>query len=454
MGLAKEIERRQRTNRLRFYRPYAKQKEFHEKGASFRERLFSAGNQLGKTMAGAAEVAMHLTGQYPDWWTGRRFDHPVSWIAGSESAELTRDGVQRLLLGPPAQEEEWGTGFIPQTSIVSTNRRQGVANAVDTVSVRHISGGQSTLLLKSYDQGRTKWQANTVHGVWLDEESPEDVYMEAITRTNATGGSIMVTFTPLKGMSAVVARFMLEQSEDRCVINMTIEDAEHYTPEQRAKIIASYPAHEREARTKGVPTLGSGLIFPVIEEDIVIDPISIPAHWVQIGGIDFGWDHPTAAVALAWDRDADIVYVTKEYRKSQATPVIHAAAIKPWGNFPWAWPHDGLQHDKGSGDQLAELYRAQGLDMLDERATFEDGTNGVEAGIMAMLDRMQTGRWKVFSTCGLWMEERRLYHRKDGKIVKERDDVISASRYAFMMLRHARTSQKFQMPTRNMEWVV
>jgi hypothetical protein len=244
------------------------------------------------------------------------------------------------------------------------------------------------------------------------------------------------------------------RNPDRIVIVATIDDAEHFSEEMRAKIIASYPAHEREARTKGVPTLGSGLIFPVIEEDIVIDPISIPAHWVQIGGIDFGWDHPTAAVALAWDRDADIVYVTKEYRKSQATPVIHAAAIKPWGNFPWAWPHDGLQHDKGSGDQLAELYRAQGLDMLDERATFEDGTNGVEAGIMAMLDRMQTGRWKVFSTCGLWMEERRLYHRKDGKIVKERDDVISASRYAFMMLRHARTSQKFQMPTRNMEWVV
>src|SRR5690606_18048177 len=120
--------------------------------------------------------------------------------------------VQRLLLGPPAQEEEWGTGFIPQAAIAGTNRRQGVANAVDTVSVRHVSGGQSTLLLKSYDQGRTKWQANTVNGVWFDEEPPEDVYMEGITRTNATGGAIMVTFTPLKGMSAVVARFMLEES--------------------------------------------------------------------------------------------------------------------------------------------------------------------------------------------------------------------------------------------------
>src|SRR5690606_35001448 len=130
--------------------------------------------------------------------------------------------------------------------------------------------------------------------------------------------------------------------------------------------------HEREARTKGIPTLGSGLIFPVLEEDIIVQPFDIPAHWVQIGGLDFGWDHPTAATCLAWDRDADVVYVTKDYRQRQATPVIHAAAVKPWGDLPWAWPHDGLQHDKGSGDQLAEQYRAQGLEMLDEKATFDD----------------------------------------------------------------------------------
>lgn len=221
---------------------------------------------------------------------------------------------------------------------------------------------------------------------------------------------------------------------------MTIDDAEHYTPEQRQAIIDSYPAHEREARIKGIPSMGSGRVFPITEESIVIDPIKIPAHWPQIVGVDFGWDHPFAAINLAWDRDGDVIYLCREYAARETTPIMHAAAIKTWGHWvPVAWPHDGLQHDKGSGLPLAEQYRAQGLNMVTDKATFPDGTYGVEAGVMEMLDRMQTGRWKVFSTCGGWLSEFRLYHRIEGLIEPIRDDRISASRYAMMMRRFAET---------------
>jgi phage terminase large subunit-like protein len=448
LALLEERDRRYEGRRLSRYGPYAKQREFHKAGATFRERLFMAGNQLGKTLAGGAEVAMHLTGQYPDWWDGIRFNRPTVWIAGSESAELTRDGVQRLMLGPPSDKSRWGTGFIPADTIVDTSSRPGVPDAVATILVKHVSGGNSALLLKSYDQGRSKWQANTVDGVWFDEEPPLDVYSEGITRTNSTFGPVIVTFTPLKGMSDVVLRF-LEPGEldagavDRSVIQMTIEDAEHYTPEQRAKIVAAYPAHEREARAKGIPIMGSGKVFPVSEESIVIEPFPIPESWPQINGMDFGWDHPFAAVNIAWDREADCIYVCKEFAARESTPVVHAAAIKPWGHWiPCAWPHDGLQHDKGSGEPLAQQYRAQGLKMLDDKATHEDGGNGVEAGIFEMLDRMQTGRWKVFSNCTGWIGEMRLYHREKGLIVKLKDDRISASRYAMMMRRYARTKPK------------
>jgi hypothetical protein len=227
------------------------------------------------------------------------------------------------------------------------------------------------------------------------------------------------------------------------VTRMTIEDAEHYTPEQRAAIIASYPLHERDARIKGIPSMGSGRVFPISEDDITCAPFPIPDAWVQINGLDFGWDHPFAAINAAWDRDADCFYVCKEYAARESTPVVHTAAIKPWGDWiPCAWPHDGLQHDKGSGETLKAQYAAQGLKMLTEKATFEDGGNGVEAGVIDMLDRMQTGRWKVFSTCQGWLGEFRQYHRKDGLIVKVLDDRISASRYALMMRRHAATKPK------------
>lgn len=432
--------------KLADYQPYAKQRDFHRMGAdlSVRERLLVAGNQLGKTVAGSFEAAMHLTGLYPEWWDGAVFDEPTTGWAASETSQGTRDTVQRLLLGPVGS---WGTGAIPADQILEIKRAaHGVADAVETILVRHVTGGVSRITLKTYDQGRTRWQGETLDFVWFDEEPPQDIYIEGLTRTNATQGIVWVTFTPLKGMSDVVKRFLVDKHVGTHVTTMTIHDAGHYTPEQRAAIIASYPAHEREARSLGIPTLGSGRIYPVDEELIKCEPFAIPKHWVQICGIDFGWDHPSAAVRLAWDRDSDIIYVIAAHRQREQTPVLFSATVKPWGAWlPWAWPHDGLQHDKGSGEALKEQYKAQGLKMLKDKATHppakneEEGTGGnsVEAGVMDLLDRMQTGRLKVFGHLNDWFEEFRMYHRKDGKIVKLEDDLLSATRYASMMKRFA-----------------
>jgi len=441
IALLNDINGYLEQTKLADYRPYRKQGEFHAAGAAKRERALIAANQVGKTLAASNEVAIHLTGQYPAWWKGHRFNRPNHWIAGSESGELTRRGVQRLLMGRDVKTAI-GTGSIPAERIISSSAARGVADLLDTVQVRWGDNGVSSISLKSYDQGRAKWQADTLDGVWFDEEPPEDVYMEGLTRTNTTLGPVLLTLTPLKGMSAVVKRYMIDKMDGTHYTVMTIDDAEHYSPEQRTAILAGYPAHEREARALGIPSMGSGLIFPVPEQDIVIAPIQIPDYWRQIGGLDFGWDHPTAGAKLAYDADTDVIYLTADYRAREAVPLIHAAALKPWGEIPWAWPHDGLQHDKGSGEQLAEQYRNHGLNLLPERSTFLDGTSGVEAGLQDMLERMQTGRWKVFNTCTSWLEERRMYHRKDGKVVKLMDDCISASRYAYMCLRHAQSKKE------------
>jgi phage terminase large subunit-like protein len=414
------------------YSPYPKQSEFHEAGLAYRERLFLAGNQLGKTLAGAFEEAVHATGKYPAWWKGRRFDGPTnSWVAGV-TGESTRDTVQRALMG----RNRRGGGALRQDDMA-----RGAPGLVDTLRVHHVTGGVSTIAFKSYEKGREKWQGETLHRVWFDEEPPHDIYTEGLTRTNATGGLVVLTMTPLLGMSELMRIFLETRSADRHVTTMTIDDALHYTDEERARIVAAYPEHEREARARGIPALGSGRIFPIADAAIAIDAFEIPRHWPVIGGIDFGWDHPTAAVRLALDRDTDCVYVTHAYRLREATPVLHAANLKAWGErLLFAWPHDGLQHSPDSGAQLADQYRRQGLAMLRERATFADGTSGVEAGIFEMLDRMQTGRWKVFRHLEDWFQEFRLYHRKEGRVVKLGDDLISASRYAVMMLRHAQAA--------------
>ena len=399
-----------------------------------------AGNQLGKTVAGGSETAMHATGIYPSWWTGKRFDRPtIGWVAGV-TGESTRDNPQRILLG---RETASGEGAIPGDLILSKTLARGVPKLMDTITVRHISGGESQIAFKSYEKGREKWQGETLDYVWFDEEPPENIYTEGLTRTNATGGLVWVTFTPLLGMSSVVKKYLIEKGPDRHVTMMTIDDVEHYTQEQRKRIISSYPEHEREARAKGIPILGSGRIFPVAEELLRETGLEIDKSWPRICGLDIGWDHPTAVVWVAWDRDADTIHIYDVYRLRQQTPVIHAAAINARGTWiPVAWPHDALQHDKGgSSEQIAEQYRAQGVNMLPDRATFEDGGNGVEAGLMMMLDMMKTSRFKVASHLNDWWEEFRLYHRKDGKIVKEGDDLMSATRYAVMMLRKAEINQ-------------
>jgi phage terminase large subunit-like protein len=435
-ALETELAKRQSENQLRQYRPYSKQAEFHAAGSRYRQRLLMAANQVGKTIAAGFELAMHATGIYPDWWIGRRWDRPiVGWAAGV-TGESTRDNPQRILLGRPGA---WGTGAIPKSKLIDTSSARGLADAVDTIRVHHISGGTSTIQLKSYEKGREKWQGETLDFVWFDEEPPAAIYTEGLTRTNATGGMTLITFTPLLGMTDVVKRFLMDKPADCHVTTMTIEDAEHYSAEQRQAIINSYPAFERDPRTKGIPQLGSGRVFPISQGEITCESFPIPAHWAQICGLDFGWDHPSAGVRLAHDRDSDTLYCVAAHRAREQTPAMFAAAVKPWGDWlPWAWPHDGLQHDKGSGDVLARQYTVQGLSMLPERATFEDGSSGVEAGIMEMFDRMQTGRFKVFAHLRDWFEEFNLYHRKDGLIVKEGDDLMAATRYAVMMRRFAK----------------
>jgi len=247
-----------------------------------------------------------------------------------------------------------------------------------------------------------------------------------------------MTFTPLKGRSNVVLRFMEEPSADRDFVIMTILDAEHIKPEDRQKIIDSYPVHEREARVNGVPMMGSGRIFTVSEE-MIREPLieRIPSHWTKLWSIDFGIGHPFAAVLMLWDKDNDVLHVHHCFKMADGLPINHAAAMKPLGaNVPVAWPHDGTQREKGTGESLSSLYKKQGLRTLGEHATWPDGGISTEAGILEMQERMSTGRLKVASHLSEWFEEFRFYHRKDGLIVRVRDDIMSATRIGVMAKRY------------------
>lgn len=204
---------RKRRNKLLQYQPYPKQAAFHARGLDSRERLLMAANQVGKTFCGGAEAAMHLTGLYPSWWQGRRFSKPVRAWAGSVTGEVTRDTVQRMLIGDPRDKAVWGEGMIPGDCIGRWSMRTGVKDSIEGVLIQHVTGGRSSLGFKTFEAGREKWQGETLDFVWFDEEPPMDVYMEGLTRTNASGGLVYITFTPLFGMSQVCHMFIEDAKE-------------------------------------------------------------------------------------------------------------------------------------------------------------------------------------------------------------------------------------------------
>ena len=434
MGLTEIKDRK--TERFGFYRPYDAQVRFHTAGAWARERLLMAGNQVGKTTCGAAELAIHLTGRYPDWWQGRRFERPiVAWAAGVSSEAAAAAMQSHLLGGVPGR-----TGLLPAHLIQRLVRRgQGIVERLEGLTVRHLSGqGDSVLSFKSYAQGRESWQGASVDLIWFDEEPGFDIYLEGLSRTNATLGLVYTTFTPLKGRSRVVERFLDEPSDHRKVIQIGLNDAAHLSDLQREKILESYPAFERDARALGIPSFGSGRVFPVDQASISVVPFDVPGHWPRLAAIDFGWEHPTAAVELAWDRDQDVLYVVRAYRARHRTPKRHCEVLCGWGEqLLWVWPHDGLAHEKGTGIALADQYRRHGLKMYRRHVTFDNGTNAVEPGISLMLERFESGRMKVFAPLTEWFEEFNLYHRIEGRIHNVRDDLMSATRYALMGLRFA-----------------
>jgi len=457
--LLAELQRRRSTNKLDYYTPYEFQKKFHnavgfETGKPAAQKILMAGNGTGKTLCGGMETAIHLTGNYPDWWGGQRFTSPVVWMVGGVTNEAVRDINQKILFGDPTNPQALGTGTVPLHLIGKRTMKPGVPNAYDSVMVRH-KFGWSKVMLRAYEQGAKKHMGHRIHGGWLDEEPPQDIWSQYLRATISMKGILYITFTPESGLTEVVNSFMNDLKPGQALIPASWEDADHLVhngelTDEAKQLESSFRPHEREMRRRGIPVFGTGLVFPFAEEDFVIDPIQIPKHWPRINGIDFGWDHPFGAAAIAWDRDSDVVYIYADYRSTRETPPVHAEAMKAWGAWiPVSWPHDGLQHEKGTGDELRKKYADLGLNMLYEKATNPpdfsqgqkegEGGNSPEAGLLEMYQRLQQGRLKVFRTCTSWLEERRTYHRdENGKLVKLRDDVISASRHAIMMLRHAR----------------
>lgn len=442
-----ELERRRSLSGMAKWFPdgplsidkYPKHKLFFDLGDTNRERVFMAANRAGKSTAGAYEVACHATGKYPSWWKGKRFTKPLEiWVAGKDKT-TTRDTIQVGLLGPLGAP---GTGMIPADDIVRTWSMQGVPNGVELAQVRHVSGGYTTIGFKSYDRGVESFFGTARDVIWLDEECPEDVYGECLLRTMTTGGIMITTFTPKKGLTPLVlslsrkSRFVeserfIEMEEgienpSRVVVMAGWDDVPHLDAEAKKQILEGTPAMLRDAVAKGIPTFGEGNVYPLGRTDIECDPFEIPKHYRRWYGMDVGWNF-TAAVFFAQDPDSKQIWITDVYKGERSEPIIHAAGIKQKakGWMLGAVDPGARQRNQQDGTQLMQIYRDLGLQII-------PANNNVESGVGAVWELLSTGKLKVFKSLPSWFAEFMTYIYENGRIKKTNDHLMDATRYGIM----------------------
>ncbi len=448
-------ERRKKYRRIDFMGQsfwYPTQLAFFAAGSSeLHQRLIYGGNQTGKTLSAGFEVALHATGLYPDWWQGKRFTKPIRIWAVGESGQLVRDTLQKKLCG----DDEIGTGLVP---LECFGKRPvsvpGGTGAIDTMFITHqtdgIADGTSSLSFKSYEQRREKLQSESLDLIWCDEKPDEDIYSELLARTSATDGHIIVSFTPVGagGSSGLTYKFLSEPSSDRAVFRIRGDEVKHISEARREELSESYSDAERETRLEGTPQLGSGPVFPLELLPTLaktFNPDSdIPSYARWCVGIDFGFDHPFAAVLIAWAHDTGQIWVVDSFRMTKSSSLYHTNRIHDMTRglrIPVAFPHDGHQHDKGSGLSLAMQYKNFGANMMASHAVNHGTkTNAVEPALEEMREMMFGGKLIIAGHLNELLDEIRNYHRsEDFKIVKQRDDLVSALRYAIMMRRQGKS---------------
>jgi Terminase RNaseH-like domain len=210
----------------------------------------------------------------------------------------------------------------------------------------------------------------------------------------------------------------------RFVITATWDDVPHLSETVKRELWDSIPPWQRDSRTRGVPSLGAGAIYPIPEDTFVVDPFAIPPHWTRAYGMDVGWRN-TATVWVATNPDTRVHYLYDAYKRGESEPSVHAAAIRARGAWiPGVIDPASRGRSQKDGLSLIEIYRdTYGL-------LLETANHAVEAGLYAVWTLLSHGQLKVFRHCGGWLEEFRLYRRdEDGKIVKDNDHYMDATRY-------------------------
>jgi phage terminase large subunit-like protein len=408
---------------------YPKHLKFFDAGNKYKLRLLMAGNRVGKTLASGFEIACHVTGNYPDWWAGKKFEHANNWWVCGVDSKVILSTLQPLFLGPVGN---FGTGLIPYDNLDFDTLKD--AKKADTpismFRIKHKSGGMSSIEFKSYESGRESFQSYAGN-IWLDEEPPLPIYSECLMRT--MGDYIMmITFTPLKGPTDTILNFLDgkqyfegEIGDGKHVTMATWDDVPHISEEDKKVLLAATPPWLREARSKGIPQMGSGAIYQVPLSDIQVKRFEIPKHWKRYAGMDVG--NKTACIWFAIDPSTNTHYGYHEYYREGELPSVHVQSIAGPGKWiPIAIDHAAHGRSQIDGKNLFDMYEELGLKL-------HNADKSVETGLYTCWELLSTGKVKIFDDLKRFAEEYQMYRKDEkGRVVKDKDHIMDSFRYAMM----------------------
>ena len=420
---------------------YAKHLEAMAATKLYKRCTIFGANRVGKSLGWCYALACFLTGKYPDWWEGRVFNHAINaWAAGVSSTQV-RDSLQRYLFGTREQPG----GFVAAEDIQACS--WGKDGCLERVIVKHTSGGLSQCEFKTYAMNQERFQSATLHVALMDEEPKAGIYTEAVTRTATTGGLVLTGFTALKGVTPLIAHLLPEFADGEptspevsghwyTFVGWDDIPYAHLSLRDRHDTMAGYLPNEIDARTKGIPRLGSGKVWPVDERTFLVPAFDPPAHWPRLAIIDPGYNHPTAVLHFAYDMENDAIYAYGEYRQNMQHIEVHV----------------GVVHKKG--DWIPCIIDPAGANQTDGERVYDAYTKalknpcykaekGLTKGLQEVYDRMLDGRFFVMDTLRDWRGEFATYSRDEkGRIMDQTEkhhfDLMACTRYGVVGIKHAK----------------
>ncbi|EKC8064580.1 terminase family protein [Salmonella enterica] len=450
----------QRFNRIEYFSPYPYQRDFMDAGKDFNIRYLRAGNRTGKTYSAAAEFSYHITGRYPDWWTGAKIEGAghTFWAVGI-TLESAANVIQKELFGTAdIRTEDIGTGTIPKVCIERNQGWTPDGGKIKSCMIRHQSGGLNTLRFFGSENVAVMMGAKCAL-IWMDEEALNgtEVYTQCVTRLiNALGpgknGHLMLTATPERGNTDLNRTFdNPENSHVLYIKSASWDDCPHFTPEMIKNELAKYPSWQHEMRRRGLPVLGSGAVFEFSDEQISLPEVLPGNDWQIVGGIDWGVNVDATVVAFVLHNTStdfyylyDLFYFDKdEYERSPA----HVAEVilnSPYSNVPIIRPHDHPALSNQLRNYGCNVPYKPFQNPPQSELKIRSGNSGaytaqsVDTGLDEMRYLLSEGRLKILQRCFKWFEEKRLYqyviNKNTGKmsIGKTPDHAIDASRYAVL----------------------